>query len=321
MKRVHILAGWFVFIAFTLAACTGRAQTSPAPTKESVQSTLELAEGTPGAPDESPYPPPQDPITNLTQDYPPPATGAPLPASPYPYPEQAETTISPAQPLPTSSLCAGNVTVTTDLLIPGADGLQISGDYYQVNSPEPLPMVILLHMYAQERTRWGDFPQYLAENCFQVFNMDLRGHGKTGGEEDWPKAIEDISRVVEALSDRPEVAGDKISLVGASIGANVALNAAANLEQIYTVVLLSPGLEYARVTTLPALAAYGDRPILIVASEEDRYAAESSRNLDSVASGEHQLHMYNNAGHGTDMFASEPELGNLILGWLLAQLP
>ena len=84
-------------------------------------------------------------------------------------------------------------------------------------------------------------------------------------------------------------------------------------------VLLSPGLDYRGVTTADQLAIYGDRPLLLVASEDDAYSADSVRALAEAAGGG-TLHILVRAGHGTHMFAVEPELADLIVSWLDAQL-
>ena len=89
---------------------------------------------------------------------------------------------------------------------------------------------------------------------------------------------------------------------------------------IRTAILLSPGLDYRGVTTEDRLPDYGERPLLIVASENDTYAADSSRTLVETAVGETQLQMYETVGHGTRMFAPEPGLMPLILDWLAQHL-
>lgn len=108
----------------------------------------------------------------------------------------------------------------------------------------------------------------------------------------------------------------EIALVGASIGANLALRYAADDPTIRTVVLLSPGLEYKGLTTKDALERYGQRPLLIIASSEDSYAARSSTYLDGAAKGAHQLLSLTNAGHGTTMLNRDPTLQGSILGFI-----
>lgn len=91
-------------------------------------------------------------------------------------------------------------------------------------------------------------------------------------------------------------------------------------QSVNTAVLLSPGLNYAGVTTREAVENYGQRPILIVASEEDAYAANSSRKLEQLALGEAELIMYQGAGHGIHIFSKEPGLSDRIITWLQKHL-
>ena len=205
--------------------------------------------------------------------------------------------------------------------IKASDGLNLVGTYYApIDIPPPWPGVILLHMLGRDRSSWDDYARQLTSAGYAVFALDMRGHGDTGGAVDWGLAGNDIQQVWNNLSTKTDIDPDRMALVGASIGANMALVAGANEAGARTVVLLSPGLDYAGVTTEAAMVAYGDRPVLIVASQEDTYAANSSRNLEEAAIGEARLVMYQNAGHGTHMLVSEAGLGELIIEWLDAYL-
>jgi hypothetical protein len=66
------------------------------------------------------------------------------------------------------------------------------------------------------------------------------------------------------------------------------------------------------------VVSYGDRPLHIVASEEDSYAADSSRTLVDLAENG-RLILLQDAGHGTNMLFSE-DLQAEILAWLDANL-
>ncbi len=171
-------------------------------------------------------------------------------------------------------------------------------------------------MLGSDRTSWEEFALRLSLEGYAVFAVDMRGHGDTGGSRDFKKTAQDIQHVWDYFSGLPDVDGDSTAVVGASIGANMALLAGAMQPAIDTVVLLSPGLEYREVTTDDAIIEYGDRPLMIVASSEDTYAARSSRELEKLAQGEVQFIMYDGAGHGTNMFASQPELADEIIEWL-----
>jgi len=201
--------------------------------------------------------------------------------------------------------------------IEASDGLNLVGTYYApIDMPPPCPGVILLHMLGGDRSSWDDYARQLTSAGYAVFALDMRGHGETGGAVDWDLAENDIHQVWNNLSTKLDIDPDRIALVGASIGANMALVAGVNEAGVRTVVLLSPGLDYAGVTTEAAMVAYGDRPVLIVSSQEDTYSANSSRNLEEVAIGEVRLVMYQDAGHGTHMLAGETGLGELIIDWL-----
>ncbi|HUU57599.1 MAG TPA: hypothetical protein VMW93_09670, partial [bacterium] len=110
----------------------------------------------------------------------------------------------------------------------------------------------------------------------------------------------------------------RMVIVGASIGANFALNYAASDADVRAVVLLSPGLNYHGVTTVEAMSDYGGRPAYLVASEEDSYAADTVGKLHEIAGGA-ELALFKSAGHGTNIFRAEPSLADTLVTWLAAQ--
>lgn len=127
---------------------------------------------------------------------------------------------------------------------------------------------------------------------------------------------QDVAAAWTTLIQRPDVDPERTVLIGASIGANLALGQAAREPRIKGVVLLSPGLEYRGIKTADPMQAYGQRPVLIVAAEGDSYAADSSRKLNDLAQGAHHLEMFRGNAHGTDLLSAQPELRWLILEWL-----
>jgi dienelactone hydrolase len=219
-----------------------------------------------------------------------------------------------ASPEPTStpwSLLEDGVSVQT------ADGLELVGTFYAPQQPPPpWPGVILLHMVYGSRQDWQDFAARLTGAGYAVLALDMRGHGDSGGSLDWDKFEDDLLRVWEYFATSPDVDGNLSGVVGASIGANMALLLGASQPDAGAVVLLSPGLDYYGITTADTLEAYGQRPLLIVASEEDSYSAGSSRQLSELAGGEVHLEMYPGGAHGSVMFDRQPELAGLIVDWL-----
>lgn len=196
------------------------------------------------------------------------------------------------------------------------DDVRLAGTYLSPETERQVPGVILLHMLGRSRQDWLSFAQRLQAEGYAVLAIDLRGHGKSGGEQNYTSMRKDAAAAFAWLVQRPVVDMRRIGVVGASIGANIGLDFAASQLTLRSIVLLSPGLDYRGVTTEDAIVQYGARPLLIVASNEDTYAADSSRKLDSMAQGKHELQMFDGAAHGTDMLESSIGLTNLLLSWL-----
>jgi len=188
--------------------------------------------------------------------------------------------------------------------------------------------VVLLHMLSRNRVDWEPFATKLWKKGYGILSIDLRGHGesvKMGDEvldfrkfskEMYQNMVLDVKAAVEFLKEEKRIDTENIVIMGASIGGNVALNYAATDERVKGVVLLSAGLDYRGVKTEEAMREYGERPVLIVTSEEDKYAYQSAKKLYEIAKGTKELKIYKNAGHGTRIFDKEEGLKDLILTWL-----
>jgi alpha-beta hydrolase superfamily lysophospholipase len=204
------------------------------------------------------------------------------------------------------------------------DGFTIYGDFYQPENPNGKAL-ILLHMLRTDKSHWTEFAQRLKERGYYVLAIDLRGHGKSldkngkkitwqeFSENDFKNMVLDVKAAKLFLIEKG-INSKSIGIIGASIGANTALNYAATDEEIRVIALLSPGLDYRGVKTEDAMKVY-DRPVFIAASKEDEPAASSSLKLYELALGKKELKMYENAGHGTRMFGSTNLMDELI-NWL-----
>ena len=104
------------------------------------------------------------------------------------------------------------------------------------------------------------------------------------------------------------------ALVGASLGANLALIAGANNPAVAGGVALSPGLDYQGVQPRAALPNFGARPVFFLASQDDAYAFDSVKQMAGQAAGG-ETYYFQTAGHGTDMFR-DPAVQPLVLEWL-----
>ncbi|MFQ5846194.1 MAG: alpha/beta hydrolase [Candidatus Methylomirabilales bacterium] len=222
------------------------------------------------------------------------------------------------------------------ITVRAADGTVLVGDLYlpPPEGQEKPPLVVLLHMLSRHRGDWQAFIPRLTAQGDAVFAMDLRGHGESirkgpgrlswrgFSRADYARMPEDLLETLNALSAyRDRIDLERVAVIGASIGCNVALVAAAEHRAIRALVLLSPGLDYRGIRTDEAMRRYGHRPILLVASQGDSYAANSTRTLHALAAGPKELKIYGGHAHGTRILEGTPDAAPLVLGWLDRFLP
>lgn len=192
--------------------------------------------------------------------------------------------------------------------------------------------VVLLHMLNRTAKDWEVLARRLAEANFWCIAIDLRGHGKSTRKGEAIVRLRDFSTSAhfqgmeldaEAARDALVARGiprEKIAIVGASIGANIALAFAARRPEVPAVVLLAPGLDYRGVKTEEPARLYAGRPALLAATEGDEYSAVSVRELAKLIGPSAAMKIYPGTEHGTDMFASQPGLIALIVDWLSERL-
>ncbi len=200
-----------------------------------------------------------------------------------------------------------------------ADGVAIVGSLYLPSRPGP--GIILLHALSRTREDWQPVASRLADAGFVALAIDLRGHGASGplpegtSLEDLTRMVADVKAAREFLATRREVAPTRIGIAGASIGANLAILFAAGDPTVRSLALLSPGIDYRGLRPEAAMKKYGDRPALLVASQEDNYAANSTRQLAASGPGVRDLRILTGAGHGTAMLGRQPELAASLVDW------
>ncbi len=199
------------------------------------------------------------------------------------------------------------------------DGVAIVGSLYL--PARSGPAVILLHALGRTREDWQPVAARLADAGFVALAIDLRGHGASGplpertSLDDLTRMVADVKAARAFLATRREVAPNRIGIAGASIGANLAILFAAGDPTVRSLALLSPGIDYRGLRPEAAMKKYGDRPALLVASQEDNYSANSGRQLAQSGPGVRDLRILNGAGHGTAMLGRQPDLAASILDW------
>lgn len=176
--------------------------------------------------------------------------------------------------------------------------------------------VVLLHADGRSSKDWDAVRTKLAANGFHVVAVDLRGHGESGGpldDETYPLMIADAAAAATWLRKR---GATTVALVGAELGANLALNAAAADPSVDNVVMLSPRLSVKGVRVSKALASYGDRPVLFVAGADDDPGVRAAEALGERAAGDSQVEIVAQGGTGTVLFHKSPQLQGVVISWL-----
>jgi len=213
------------------------------------------------------------------------------------------------------------------------DGVEIYGLYAEAESKNA-PAVLLLHMMPAVKESWKEFQEKLREAGFQSLAIDMRGHGesiwKNGTRIDYKnftdaeqqEKILDVETAMRFLAEQG-VESNSVAIVGASIGANLALQYQAEHSEIKATVLLSAGLNYRGVETEPlAVRVLPEQSVFLVGAKGDirssgASCADAARILFNILPARNKkLKVFDDSEHGTDLFTAHPELIDEIVNWL-----
>ena len=137
------------------------------------------------------------------------------------------------------------------------------------------------------------------------------------------KLDNDVAAAHLAFDDDKRVDGDRVGIIGASIGANLAIMYTAGDRRVRTAIALSPGLNYLGLEPLGYLEDYDARALYLIAGEGDQTAFESCEALErATAADPVSFRHFAGKDHGTDLLSAHPGLDmTIISGWLLNHLP
>ena len=123
------------------------------------------------------------------------------------------------------------------------------------------------------------------------------------------------------LWDLPSICGLKIVkkedntiIIGASIGANLAIQFLMHHNKVKMAIALSPGLNYHDVLTTPPIQSLqADQKVILVASDDDAGSFEAIEKLHEVNEEQTVLMRMSGLGHGTTMFEKDSDLMDEII--------
>ncbi len=219
----------------------------------------------------------------------------------------------------------------TPITLTTSDNVSIVGN--MITPPEPKGAVLLLHMMPATKESWEQPQQALGREHVANLAIDLRGHGQsTQGpagmtldynaftDEDHQASRHDVQAGIDYLTSQG-FAKNRIAIIGASIGANLALQQLSQDPEINSVVLLSPGLDFRGVETEQYARSLADNQALYtLASRDDQYSFDSSRTLYNASTVKKDIGEYEDIGHGTTMIENKPALVNEIVRWVAERI-
>ena len=220
------------------------------------------------------------------------------------------------------------------LFLDTTDGHRIAA-WYWAPLQSGAPWVILVHMRGGHKGTWGDMPRKLVDEGFAVAAIDLRGHGESLAasgrplnfegltENDYQAMLGDIAAAHVLFETRSAVDADRVAVIGASIGANLAIMYAAGDERVRTAVALSPGLNFMGLQPLSYLPGYDRRALYLVVASGDEYSYKSCHEIEAQALADPaSIRSFDGTEHGTDLLEAHRGLdATIVSGWLLNHLP
>jgi alpha-beta hydrolase superfamily lysophospholipase len=206
-----------------------------------------------------------------------------------------------------------------EVVLKTADGLSLHAVHEPVAGAKRA--VLLVHGDGRSAADWKFLATKLKQAGISTLALDLRGHGTSPAagptplsDATWAAMSADVDAGLAFLR---AAGATEIGLVGAEVGASLALLAGAAAADATTMVVLTPGLKLHGLRFDAALKAWNPRPILFIVSGDEAYAAKSSLLLEAQATGPKHLEIYTSAGAGAAMLNREPACEGLVLSWLL----
>lgn len=199
-----------------------------------------------------------------------------------------------------------------EVTIPAGDA-SLAATLYPSLEPRPAGL-LLLHGAQGHRDDWILFATRAQQAGFVALAPEFAWPADASGRID-ASALDRIQSAFDHLQ-QAGIDPDRIALVGADVGAGLALQYAARNTAVNAVALVSPGLDFGGISAEKALDEYGRGAVYFVSASGDAFSADSARKLHAKASGFAELREYPGAAHGTDLFTVSENSAAQLLDWL-----
>lgn len=180
--------------------------------------------------------------------------------------------------------------------LPTRDGWTLAAVYDPAKGDQRT--VILLHDLGKNKEAFSSLRTALANAGMGYLALDLRGHGKSTDlgvassfarervDNQFNKMTRDVDAAMEFLQ-KQKVPMDKVCVLGAGLGANVAAKSMTFWPDIPLLALISPTANTRDVLTIPALRLYKNNVLIAAAAADKKMFLEASviRNVAYLTTG------------------------------------
>jgi dienelactone hydrolase len=177
--------------------------------------------------------------------------------------------------------------------------------------------VVLVHQSGADLCQWAPYAKRLAGLGYRAFALDLRSNGRSQYRP-LPAGLRFTADIAATVKEARREGATRVFVVGASLGANAAVVAAANIRPLITgvVSLSAPGTF--RLDAVGA-AKHLQVPALYVASEVDEggiYANDAKTMFDATPVADKSVAIVPGGRHGVALVAGPGRVRTLVEGFL-----
>jgi len=209
------------------------------------------------------------------------------------------------------------------------DDFKIKGTLGVFDKTKKKPAIILIHQGGSNRNEWSGFYEKLVAQNYVVLAYDVRGHGESDKVDsiyklfnDPNQAPLDLKAAIEFLRTKPFVDKERIAVIGASIGANLAAVAAGDSSYgIKTAVVMSA--KTSAVYNLAGTDSLKFKSLFLIASENDQggQRATWAKEIYDKAKEPRKLEIVKSSRkHGVHVFEDDPAVMQHIIDWIKSNL-
>ena len=217
------------------------------------------------------------------------------------------------------------------------DGLALHAWVYPTIGKKPAPLMLALPMMGHTHASYDALIEALYQKAHTdtafhpptIVAFDLRGHGSStkAGEKsydykgmtkaEFTMIPNDIKQAATHLLTDSALALDaaRITVVGASIGANSAAMVTKLIPGVNKVVMLSPGENYRDLMPAQSVETFRGS-MLIFTAADDTYSAESSQKMAESNPDKAKLVVFEGPDHGTDIINRSDKAMRMLVDWL-----